>query len=41
LVKAISIISIIESIKAGFRGEPGVGVQDIGENLVLGDLGRV
>ena len=37
----ISIISVIVSMEAGLRGEPGAGVQGIGENLVLGDIGRV
>ena len=37
----ISIISIIVSIEAGLRGELGARVRGIGENLVLGDIGRV
>ena len=37
----ISIISVIVSIEAGLRGELGASIRGIGENLVLGDLGRV
>jgi len=41
LIVVISIISIIVSIEAGLRGEPGASIRGTGENLVLGDLGRV
>jgi len=37
----ISIMSVIVSMEAGLRGEPGARVRGIGENLVLGDPGRV
>jgi hypothetical protein len=37
----ISIMSVMVSIEAGLRGELGAGVRGIGENLVLGDIGRV
>ena len=35
----ISIISVIVSMEAGLRGEPGASIRGIGENQVLGDLG--
>jgi hypothetical protein len=37
----ISIISVMVSMEAGLRGELGASVRGIGENLVLGDPGRV
>ena len=37
----ISIISIMISIEARLRGELSARVRGIGENLVLGDIGRV
>jgi hypothetical protein len=37
----ISIISVMISIEAGLRRELSARVRGIGENLVLGDIGRV
>ena len=41
LIVVISIISVMVSMEAGLRGEPGASIRGIGENLVLGDPGQV